>query len=863
MNVHTSPTAPAPLADEARAFLEVLAPGVQKFTFQVCDDLKPARPNKAFIRNGSLDKLLPELERASSDRRGIFVTVNETDLKGRDRSNIVSIRAVFVDLDGVPISNVDRFSLTPSTKVTSSPGRAHFYWRVSGIALDEFTAIQKRLIALMDADKSIHDLPRVMRLPGFPHQKGAPFIPLFSTPTSPPPTYTRAQILAALDEAEAAIHGKPSEAGSVSARALASVKPRPAIPDSKNLDAELVPMALKLISSDARDTWFRYGAAIHDAGLSQAIWDDWSQGSAKFNQSDQDKTWADFKKPYSGARTTVASIIHEAKIAGFDQGVETKRLRRGASPAAADIADHPDPIVIDEPPIWESEPDDLPPPIGEPALDPRTEAGDPLPLFPPLQSAAPYPIDALGFLSTAAKAIVGKVQVPAEIAAQSVLSVAALAAQAHADVMLPFGQKRPLSLYFATVIGSGDRKSSADNEAGWPISKREKSLREAHAFELKAWKIASAAWHAEKKKIEYDKNLDFDGRKGKLRLLGEEPERPLAPVLTSGDLTLEGLVKSWVVMHPALGVFTAEGGTFTAGHGMTDENRLRTAAALSGIWDGAPIKRIRALDAVTILAGRRLSLHVMIQPDAAAGFLGNPVLRDQGLLSRVLVAAPVSIAGTRLYRDPHPNDDAAINAYGARILSILEADAPMVDGVINELAPRELHMSKDAAKTWKRFFNQVELRSGNSGDLAPIRDFASKAAEHAARIAGVLTIVNDLHAEEVGLVAMENAVTLVGWYLAEAKRLQSASRLDPRLLRAAALLEWLNGRGRADCAFREIMKNGPYQVRLKIVADEAVRILIEHGLIVEISKRPRVVRLIAKADTPSKEPDHTQIEPVR
>jgi hypothetical protein len=72
--------------------------------------------------------------------------------------------------------------------------------------------------------------------------------------------------------------------------------------------------------------------------------------------------------------------------------------------------------------------------------------------------------------------------------------------------------------------------------------------------------------------------------------------------------------------HAALGVFTAEGGMFTAGHGMNDDNRLKTAAMLSELWDGKPIKRVRALDGVTILPGRRLALHVMIQPDAAAGF---------------------------------------------------------------------------------------------------------------------------------------------------------------------------------------------------------------------------------------------------
>jgi Protein of unknown function (DUF3987) len=100
---------------------------------------------------------------------------------------------------------------------------------------------------------------------------------------------------------------------------------------------------------------------------------------------------------------------------------------------------------------------------------------EPLPLFPPLSEPEPYPVDALGAtLSRAAKAIASKAQVPTAMAAQSVLAAASLAVCAHADVMMPYGQGRPLSLFFATVAVSGDRKSTADNEALWPITKREK-----------------------------------------------------------------------------------------------------------------------------------------------------------------------------------------------------------------------------------------------------------------------------------------------------------------------------------------------------------------------------------------------------
>lgn len=473
----------------------------------------------------------------------------------------------------------------------------------------------------------------------------------------------------------------------------------------------------------------------------------------------------------------------------------------------------------------------------------QLEVNAPLPLFPPLPSAAPYPIDALGALAPAARAIVCKVQLPPSIAAQSVLAAAALAAQAHADVVLPYGQTRPLSLFFATVVGSGDRKSTADTEAMWPIAKRAQTLRDDYQIELTDWKINHTAWCAQKRAIENNKQLDLDGRRIALKNLGDEPQKPLAPFLTTDDLTLDELTKNWVSAHASLGVFTAEGGTFTSGHSMSDENRIRTAAALSKLWDGAVITRLRAADGPSILTGRRLSMHLLIQPTLSPEFLAHPGLRGQGLLSRVLVAAPESIAGTRFYRDPEPSDKSAIKAYGARILSILETPAPMAEGSKNELEPRAMPLSPDAATRWKKFFNSVEARSGDDGDFAQIRDFASKAAEHAARIAGVLTIVNDVRAQEIGVTAMENAVELTSWYLAEAGRMQSASRLDPKLVRAAKMLKWLRERGSDEIKFRDIQRLCPNDLRTKAVADETLAILKEHCSIFEVSSHPRVIRL--------------------
>jgi hypothetical protein len=471
----------------------------------------------------------------------------------------------------------------------------------------------------------------------------------------------------------------------------------------------------------------------------------------------------------------------------------------------------------------------------------------PIPLFPPLPPAEPFPIESLGpVLSRAAAAISRKVQVPEAIAAQSVLAAAALAAQAHADVILPYGQTRPLSLFFVTVAASGDRKSTADNEALWPIRKREKAMKEEYEREHRAWSIEFAAWNAEKKTIESDRKIGFGARKQALGALGPEPERPLHPFITAPEPTIEGLVKAWVYAPAALGVFTAEGGMFIGGHGMSQDNRLRTAGSYSELWDGLPIKRIRALDGVSILYGRRLSMHLMVQPEAAGQFLSDPLLRDQGLLSRVLVAAPASIAGTRFYRDATPEDEAAIRAYGARILSILEAPWPLAEGRGNELQPRTLRITEEAAKAWRAFYDHVEGQCGADRELQSIRDFAAKAAEHAARIAGVLTIVDNLQTDAIGMGAMEPALMLADWYVNEAVRLQRAGRTDARLLRAQQLLDWMRGRQEAVIGFREIVRFGPAPVRIKASAEEALSVLKAHGWIAEVSGRPRRVRLVSE-----------------
>src|SRR5262245_5039190 len=84
--------------DMAREFLVGLDPKANKFTFQFFSD---SGKRHAEIFHGTLDEVWPKVQQLNTRQRGagVFVTINETDLKGRKNENIVRPRALFADAD--------------------------------------------------------------------------------------------------------------------------------------------------------------------------------------------------------------------------------------------------------------------------------------------------------------------------------------------------------------------------------------------------------------------------------------------------------------------------------------------------------------------------------------------------------------------------------------------------------------------------------------------------------------------------------------------------------------------------------------------------------------------------------------------
>lgn len=165
-----------PVHDKAMAarFLACLDPLAGRFTFQLFGD-GPKRYAEVF--HGKIDEFWRKVLALNTPSRrvGAFVTINETDFKGRREENILRPRALFVDADNPDqiascLKGIEACGAAPDMIVESGRGM-HFYWLANDIPRDQFSAAQKHLINKLGTDKAIHDLPRVMRLPGTLHLK--------------------------------------------------------------------------------------------------------------------------------------------------------------------------------------------------------------------------------------------------------------------------------------------------------------------------------------------------------------------------------------------------------------------------------------------------------------------------------------------------------------------------------------------------------------------------------------------------------------------------------------------------------------------------------------------------------------------
>jgi hypothetical protein len=435
------------------------------------------------------------------------------------------------------------------------------------------------------------------------------------------------------------------------------------------------------------------------------------------------------------------------------------------------------------------------------------------------------------------KAIATLTQAPAAIAMQSVLAVASAVTQGLADVETLQGPV-PVSLYLVTIARSGERKSACDGLATCAIKDVDQERERQYRHKKREF---------EAKSLEFQRGLrrkpknGFDVIEGDLTdpKVDLAPEPPLVPTILISDVTIEGLHRRLEAGTPSVAVMSDEGGQFFGGHSMKKENALKTAAGFSKLWDGASFSKSRASSEPCVLYGKRVSLHLMIQPGVAQDVVGDPMMKDQGLLSRILIAWPDSKTGSRKIRKD-PASIAAVReakevlvTYNERITELLNCELPIHPDTRADLAPRQLDLSDKALAKLEVFYNRVEDASNKGEAFEYMTGFAAKATEMAARIAGVQALYADEHATEITEEMMSNGISMMEWYLSEMQRISDTGRPDEELRAAEDLKLWLaKGWAEEYIDKRTMMKNGPGHLRDGNTLHSCIKKLVEHGSLV-------------------------------
>lgn len=458
----------------------------------------------------------------------------------------------------------------------------------------------------------------------------------------------------------------------------------------------------------------------------------------------------------------------------------------------------------------------------------KTHVEKPIPLIPDLGKAVRLELTTLGPLASPTEEIARKLNVSNELAFQCVLSIACLAVQGIGDVETLYGSA-PLSLFLITIAESGARKSACAK-----IASRE-------ARELEAERVQA---FNKQKKISRDEDKTragfdvFDDGEKQDQIQNSDSPLPAFQNLFFEDVTFEGLIDRMQINQPSVMLQSDEGGQFFNGHSM--KNAAAGGAGFSKFWDGSTISMLRRSAEYVELRGKRLSMHLMVQPRIGHEMLTNEALIDQGFPSRCLIVEPESKIGERLILEDVESIDGrdiqppkALETYDQRIrelLSITSKTQPFDD---LQLQPRLLHLSKGARKVLLGFYNAVECHQANGGAFEAIKGFASKAPEIATRIAGVLTLYENETFEEVPVEAMERAVQIMEFYLEERLRLTGNPSISLALQNAEKLLKWLQTFWKEPhISIPVICRRGPKTARVTDNAVLYVQILEDHGWLI-------------------------------
>jgi putative DNA primase/helicase len=430
-------------------------------------------------------------------------------------------------------------------------------------------------------------------------------------------------------------------------------------------------------------------------------------------------------------------------------------------------------------------------------------------------------------------------QAPMALVASSALSAVSLAVQPLVDVQRASQLIGPVSLYLLTVADSGERKSTCDGYFTRAIYEFQEECAEAAKPELADYRADKLAWEAKRDGLR--ETIRQDTKSGKSTVETQEklrdiestmPQAPRVPRLLRGDETPENLAWALAREWPSGAVISAEAGLILGAHGMGKDSVMRNLALLNTLWDGKSHSVGRRTSESFTVKGARLTVGLQVQQAAIESFFerSDGLARGTGFLARFLVAWPESTQGTRRYVEP-PANWPALSAFNSRLGELLAVSVAIDDD--GGLTPKLVVFSPRAKTAWVNFHDAIEDELRIGGELADCKDFASKAADNAARLAALFHVFEQGQEGAISADTFENASRIVAWHLSEARRFFGQVTSTPALANAELLdgflIQYAWQQKTGSVPRRTIEQYGPNRLRSRETIEVAVAELAALG----------------------------------
>jgi len=467
-----------------------------------------------------------------------------------------------------------------------------------------------------------------------------------------------------------------------------------------------------------------------------------------------------------------------------------------------------------------------------------------------IEVGLPYPIDALpAIIKNAVTSYQQYGQQPLPLIACSALANVSLACQTLANVARDNLLISPVSLYFLVIAASGERKSAADKVFGQAIREWEQKTTNKLESSVKTARILHHAWRVEKNALLTQiKRAATDGfntnclKNELVVIMEEEPIIPLLPMLFFEDTTQEAITSQLAHGWPSASLWSDEGSIVLNGQGLQN-NTNKFISTLNRLWDGNPFITHRKTTRSFVVTHRRLTVSLMLQPLILQQLLNrnDGISRQSGFLARSLITYPESNMGERYYQEP-PTSLSGISAFNQRLTDCLDASLTLDISGCKDIPT--LPFSSNAKNRWVLFFNEIEKGLTSSNQWLTIKDFASKAAENAARLSALFHLFEG----KTGVInseTVDQAVQVITWHLWETKHLLNIKSNPNQQQDAILLIQWLKNKGLTQTTGRYLQQFSP--IRDKRKRDNAIQHLIATNHLKEVTTNGSSILLVNPA----------------